>query len=320
MDLHHPLAQTGIRIEQDPANRLMTKPRAYSAALSAPPSAGMAPLWEMIWAGLEDVLDIQPSPTVLHGELALAHQAHYLEHVFNDGLSRTESLKLGRPFGPELVQRALYSAGGTLAALEDALRDGLGLNLGGGTHHAYPDRAEGYSLFNDVAVAVAKLRSESYRGRVLVVDLDVHQGNGTAVFFQGDSSVFTLSLHGQNNYPTVKEHSDLDVSLPDGTGDEAYLEALEPALEEAFAFRPDLVFFNSGVDVLAGDRLGRLALSLEGLAERNRRVYQKVRESGAALVVVGGGGYHPDLRKLAEARVQTYRQAVRELWAQIEVP
>ncbi|MCL5965451.1 MAG: histone deacetylase, partial [Deinococcus sp.] len=122
------------------------------------------------------------------------------------------------------------------------------------------------------------------------------------------------------NYPQVKEHSDLDVSLPDGTGDEAYLEALEPALEEAFASRPELVFFNSGVDVLAGDRLGRLALSLEGLAERNRRVYRKVRESGAALVVVGGGGYHPDLRKLAEARVQTYRQAVRELWAQIEAP
>lgn len=320
MDLHHPLAQTGIRIGQDPANRLMTKPRAYSAALSAPPPAGLAPLWEMIWAGLEDVLDIQPSPPVLREELALAHQAHYLEHVFNDGLSRAESLKLGRSFGPELLQRALYSAGGTLAALEDALRDGLGLNLSGGTHHAYPDRAEGYSLFNDVAVAVAKLRSESYRGRILVVDLDVHQGNGTAVFFRDDPSVFTLSVHGQNNYPQVKEHSDLDVSLPDGTGDEAYLEALEPALEEAFASRPELVFFNSGVDVLAGDRLGRLALSLEGLAERNRRVYRKVRESGAALVVVGGGGYHPDLRKLAEARVQTYRQAVRELWAQIEAP
>ncbi|MFZ5991712.1 MAG: histone deacetylase [Deinococcota bacterium] len=298
----------------------MTKPRAYSAALSAPPPAGLAPLWEMIWAGLEDVLDIQPSPPVLREELALAHQAHYLEHVFNDGLSRAESLKLGRSFGPELLQRALYSAGGTLAALEDALRDGLGLNLSGGTHHAYPDRAEGYSLFNDVAVAVAKLRSESYRGRILVVDLDVHQGNGTAVFFRDDPSVFTLSVHGQNNYPQVKEHSDLDVSLPDGTGDEAYLEALEPALEEAFASRPELVFFNSGVDVLAGDRLGRLALSLEGLAERNRRVYRKVRESGAALVVVGGGGYHPDLRKLAEARVQTYRQAVRELWAQIEAP
>ncbi|HEU4742257.1 MAG TPA: histone deacetylase [Meiothermus sp.] len=316
----------------------MTKPRAYSAALSAPPPAGLAPLWEMIRAGLEDVLDIQPAPAVLREELALAHQAHYLEHVFNDGLSRAESLKLGRPFGPELLQRALYSAGGTLAALEDALRDGLGLNLGGGTHHAYPDRAEGYSLFNDVAVAVAKLRSETwfrrdsgvawfrrdsgvgYWGRVLVVDLDVHQGNGTAVFFRDDPSVFTLSLHGQNNYPQVKEQSDLDVSLPDGTGDEAYLEALEPALEEAFASRPELVFFNSGVDVLAGDRLGRLALSLEGLAERNRRVYRKVRESGAALVVVGGGGYHPDLRKLTEARVQTYRQAVRELWAQIEAP
>ena len=300
----------------------MAKPRAYSAALSAPPPAGLAPLWERIWAGLGDVLDLQPSPPVLREELALAHDNRYLEHVFKDGLSRAESLKLGRHFSPELLQRALYSAGGTLAAVEDALRDGLGLNLGGGTHHAYPDHAEGYSLFNDVAVAIAKLRSESwfrrgsgvgYRGRVSVVDLDVHQGNGTAVFFQTDPSVFTLSVHGQNNYPQVKERSDLDVSLPDGTGDEAYLEALEPALEQALAFRPDLVFFNAGVDVLAGDRLGRLALSLDGLAERNRRVYRKVRESGAALVVVGGGGYHPDLQKLAEARIQTYRQAVTEL-------
>ncbi|RIH88330.1 Histone deacetylase-like amidohydrolase [Calidithermus roseus] len=289
------------------------KARAYSAALSLPPMAGFAQFWGAIREGLEGVLDLQPAPAARLEELALAHDEAYLHHVFNDGLSRAESLRLGRHFSPELLQRALHSAGGTLAALEDALRGGLGLNLGGGTHHAYPAHAEGYSLFNDVAVAVAKARAEGFSGRVLVVDLDVHQGNGTAVFFQSDPSVFTLSVHAQHNYPQLKERSDLDVALPDATGDAEYLAALEPALEHAFASRPELVFFNAGVDVLAGDRLGRLALSLEGLAERDRRVYRRVRESGAALVVVGGGGYHRDLRLLAAARVQTYRLAVAEL-------
>jgi acetoin utilization deacetylase AcuC-like enzyme len=290
------------------------KPSAHTAALSLPPAAGSAQLWEAILEGLEGVLDLRPARAARFEELALAHDEGYLRHVFSDGLSRAESLRLGRHFSPELLQRALHSAGGTLAALEDALRGGLGLNLGGGTHHAYPAHAEGYSLFNDVAVAVAKARREGFGGRVLVVDLDVHQGNGTAVFFRHDPSVFTLSVHAQHNYPQLKERSDLDIGLPDRTGDTEYLTALEPALEQAFAFRPELVFFNAGVDVLAGDRLGRLALSLEGLLERNRRVYRKVRESGAALVVVGGGGYHPDLRLLAEARVQTYRLAVAELW------
>ncbi|MER3444392.1 MAG: histone deacetylase [Meiothermus sp.] len=291
------------------------KPRAYSAALSLPLAPGFAPLWNAMREGLEGVLEPHPAPAVLREELALAHHEAYLHHVFNDGLTRAETLRLGRPFGPETLQRALYSAGGTLAALEDALQGGLGLNLGGGTHHAYPAHAEGYSLFNDVAVAVAKARAKGFTGRVLVADLDVHQGNGTAVFFQDDPSVFTLSVHAQHNYPQAKERSDLDVALPDGTGDADYLAALEPALEHAFASRPDLVFFNAGLDVLAGDRLGRLALSLKGLAERDRRVYRRVRESGAALVVVGGGGYHPNLRLLAVARVQTYRLAVAELWS-----
>lgn len=133
--------------------------------------------------------------------LYLAHEAAYLERLFTEGLSREESLRLGLPFSPSLLRRALHAAGGTLAAALDALEGGLGLNLSGGTHHAFPNRAEGYSLFNDVAVAVAWLRREGFRGRVLVLDLDAHQGNGTAVFFQNDPSVYTLSLHGERNYP-----------------------------------------------------------------------------------------------------------------------
>ncbi|MER3603566.1 MAG: histone deacetylase, partial [Thermus sp.] len=226
--------------------------------------------------------------------LALAHEEAYLDRVFGEGLSRAESLRLGLPFTPLFLHRALHAAGGTVAAALDALAGGLGLNLAGGTHHAYPDRAEGYSLFNDVAVAVAVLRQKGFQGRVLVVDLDAHQGNGTAVFFQRDPTVYTLSVHAERNYPLKKERSHLDLGLPDGVGDAAYLEALSRALEEAFRFRPELVFYNAGVDVLANDRFGRLALSLEGVLRRDLLVLKKVQEVGAALVVVMGGGYNRD--------------------------
>ncbi len=245
--------------------------------------------------------------------LFLAHEAPYLEKLFGEGLTREESLRLGLPFSQPLLRRALHAAGGTLAAV-DALERGLGLNLAGGTHHAFPGRAEGYSLFNDVAVAVHWLRAkEGFSGRVLVVDLDAHQGNGTAVFFREDPSVFTLSLHGERNYPLKKERSDLDVGLPDGTGDEAYLWALEEALERAKGFRPHLVFYNAGVDVLKGDRFGRLALSPEGVRRRDERVFRFVKALGAPLVVVMGGGYNRDPRLTVEAHAATYRLALSSL-------
>ncbi len=262
---------------------------------------------------LRGLLPILPAPEVPREALLLAHHPGYLERLFTVGLSREESLRLGLPFSPSLLKRALHAAGGTLAAAMDALEGGLGLNLSGGTHHAYPDRAEGYSLFNDVAVAVAWLRREGFGGRVLVVDLDAHQGNGTAVFFQEDPTVFTLSLHGERNYPLRKERSDLDVGLPDGVGDEAYLKALEEALERAQAFRPELVFYNAGVDVLRGDRFGRLALSPEGVRKRDERVFRMVRGLGVPLVVVMGGGYNRDPRLTVEAHAETYRLALSSL-------
>jgi acetoin utilization deacetylase AcuC-like enzyme len=150
---------------------------------------------------LKGLVPILPAPEVPREALFLAHEASYLEKLFREGLSRQESLRLGLPFSPGLLKRALHAAGGTLMAAEDALRTGLGLNLAGGTHHAFPDRAEGYSLFNDVAVAVRWLRARGFLGRVLVVDLDAHQGNGTAFFFRDDPTVYTLSLHGERNYP-----------------------------------------------------------------------------------------------------------------------
>ncbi|WP_243028005.1 histone deacetylase family protein [Thermus albus] len=262
---------------------------------------------------LRGLLPILPAPEVPREALLLAHHPGYLERLFTVGLSREESLRLGLPFSPSLLKRALHAAGGTLAAALDALEGGLGLNLSGGTHHAYPDRAEGYSLFNDVAVAVAWLRRAGFGGRVLVVDLDAHQGNGTAVFFQEDPTVFTLSLHGERNYPLRKEKSDLDVGLPDGVGDGAYLRALEEALERAQAFRPELVFYNAGVDVLIGDRFGRLALSPEGVRKRDERVFRMVRALGVPLVVVMGGGYNRDPRLTVEAHAETYRLALSSL-------
>lgn len=267
------------------------------------------PWRENLLGALDGVLEVHDSPEAPREILALAHERVYLDKLFSVGLTREEGHKLGFAWSPQILTRSLYSAGGTLAATEDALNTGLGLNLGGGTHHAYPDHAEGYSLFNDVAVAIKYERSRGFAGRVLVVDLDVHQGNGTAVFFRGDPSVFTFSMHAEHNYPAHKETSDLDVNLPDGAGDAAYLAALEPALERAFASRPRLVFFNSGVDVLGGDRLGKLALSMDGLRERNARVFEKVREAHAPLVVVLGGGYNRDPRRNLEARALTYRQA-----------
>jgi len=291
--------------------------RAYSTAHLAVelPEGHPFPLYKYrgVAEALRGLLPILPAPEVPREALYLAHEAAYLERLFTEGLSREESLRLGLPFSPSLLRRALFAAGGTLAAALDALEVGLGLNLSGGTHHAFPNRAEGYSLFNDVAVAVAWLRREGFRGRVLVLDLDAHQGNGTAVFFQNDPSVFTLSLHGERNYPLKKERSDLDVGLPDGTGDEAYLLALEGALERAWDFRPEFVFYNAGVDVLKGDRFGRLALSLEGVRRRDERVFRFVKALGVPLVVVMGGGYNRDPRLTVEAHAGTYRLALSSL-------
>jgi acetoin utilization deacetylase AcuC-like enzyme len=262
---------------------------------------------------LRDELHIHPAPAIAWETLALAHDDGYLQKLRHDGLSRQEAHKVGLPWTQSLLTRALHAAGGTLAATQDALDTGLGLNLAGGTHHAYRARAEGYCLFNDVAVAIAGLRAQGWNGKALIVDLDAHQGNGTAVLFQDDSSVFTLSVHAQRNYPLQKEQSDLDVGLADATDDSSYLEALAPALEQAFAHQPDLVFFNAGVDVLQNDRFGRLGLSLQGLAERDRTVFEKVKQANTPLVVVMGGGYNRDPQMTIAGHAQTYRLALEAL-------
>jgi acetoin utilization deacetylase AcuC-like enzyme len=225
-------------------------------------------------------------------QLVLAHDADYVQRVIRGALSEREIRELGFPWSEALVERACRSNGATIAACRAALEDGAAASLAGGTHHAHRDRAQGYCVFNDSAVASHTLQHEGSVRRVLITDCDVHQGNGTAAIFRGDPTVFTLSIHGEDNFPKRKEQSDIDIALPDGTRDEAYLHALERALSEALArAKPDLVIYLAGADPYAGDRLGRLALTKEGLAARDALVYEHCSRRDLPVAVTMGGGY-----------------------------
>lgn len=238
--------------------------------------------------------------------LGLVHTPDYLARIMDGGLAPPEQRRLGFPWSPELRERALRTAQGTLEAARDALAEGLGINLAGGTHHAFPDRGEGFCLLNDVAMAVRALQREGLVRRVAVVDLDVHQGNGTARIFADDPDVFTFSMHGARNYPFLKEHSSLDVELPDGCADREYLDLLEahlgPALDLA---RPDLVFFLAGADPYRDDLFGRLGLSMAGLLARDQAVFTACRRRALPLVLTLAGGYARELSDVVEIQVRT---------------
>ena len=250
------------------------------------------------------------APATFDDVLAV-HDRAYVEAVRDGTLSVAAVRRLGFPWSAALVQRSLRSVGGTLAALTWALAHGAAGHIAGGTHHAFRDRGEGFCVFNDIAVAIAIARRDLDVKRCAVVDLDVHQGNGTAAIFRGDPEVLTVSLHGARNYPFRKETSSLDVELDDGTRDQAYLDAVDEALAEVERFRPDVVFFQSGVDVLEGDRLGRMALSLRGVEARNHAVYAMTKRLRVPLVVTLGGGYHREIERSIEAHVGVYRGLVR---------
>lgn len=225
-------------------------------------------------------------------ELQRAHDPAYVRRVTRGELSAAELKRIGFPWSPGMVERSLRSAGATLAACRAALADGCSANLAGGTHHAHADRGEGFCVFNDAAVAARAMQAEGRVERVAIIDCDVHQGNGTAAILHGDDSVFTFSIHGARNFPFDKESSDLDLELPDGTNDDAYLAALDAGLNEVFArSRPDLVIYLAGADPYAGDRLGRLSLSFAGLAARDRRVFSACRERGIPVALAMAGGY-----------------------------
>jgi acetoin utilization deacetylase AcuC-like enzyme len=214
--------------------------------------------------------------------------------------------RIGFPWSKELVRRTLASVGGTLQASAAALRSGFGGTLAGGTHHAYEHEGAGFCVFNDIAVAIEWAKAKHGLKRALIIDLDVHQGDGTAAIFKGNADVFTLSLHGERNFPFRKQRSVIDVPLPDGTGDDAYLDALRPVLEKARAFRPEIVFFQGGVDALGTDRLGRLSMSREGLARRDEIVYELACDLQVPLVQMLGGGYSDPIELTVEAHAQSF--------------
>ncbi|MGB3546615.1 MAG: histone deacetylase [Saprospiraceae bacterium] len=240
------------------------------------------------------------------------HTREFWDKLQNQTLSAKEIRAIGFPMRPELIARGRVIAGGTLECARIARRRGLALNVAGGTHHSFADRGEGFCVFNDIAIAANELLYRKEAERILVIDLDVHQGNGTAAIFQDRPEVFTFSMHGAKNYPLRKEKSDLDVPLPDGTGDAEYLAALRTSLPRLFAdFGPDLVFYLSGVDVLATDKLGRLALTRAGCRERDRTVFEACRARNLPVAVAMGGGYSERLADIIDAHADTYREGLR---------
>ena len=246
------------------------------------------------------------APPATTEDLALVHSLSYIHAVRAGTLPDAAVRRLGFPWSEALADRSRRSVGGTLAALSWAYAEGAAGHLAGGTHHAFADRCEGFCVFNDLAVAVRVAQRDHGARRVAIVDLDVHQGNGTAALFAGDESVMTLSLHGQNNYPFKKESSTLDVAFADGCDDETFLAGLDPALEAVAGFRPDLLLYQAGVDPLRGDRFGRLALSHRGLSRRDDRVFALAGALGVPLVVVLGGGYHPEGEPSIVAHVNVF--------------
>jgi acetoin utilization deacetylase AcuC-like enzyme len=243
-------------------------------------------------------------------DIRLVHTAEYWTQVERGTLPPEAIRRIGLPWSESLVRRSRASVQGTLTAACFALEDGVGINLAGGTHHAFPDHGEGYCVLNDIAIAIRVLQRDRALRRVAVIDCDVHQGNGTAAVFSGDANVFTFSIHGANNYPARKVPGTLDIDLPDGTGDEAYLAALEPAVKQIVGeFRPDMVFYQAGADPLRNDRFGRLRLTHAGLRRRDELVLGAARDAGIPVAITMGGGYGHRLEDTVEAHCNTIRAA-----------
>ena len=257
----------------------------------------------------DGLFDLEPADLAPTDSIELAHDPVYVAGFMNGSLSPAIMRRIGFPWSRELTRRTLASLGGTLAASQDALRSGFGGNLAGGTHHAFRSEGAGFCVFNDIAVAIMSLRCMHGVRRAAVVDLDVHQGDGTAAIFQDDPDVLTLSIHGRNNFPFRKQRSRIDIDLPDGAGDVEYLAALESALPRVSEFAPEIIFYQAGVDGLAGDRLGRMALSLDGLKQRDQMVLRMCRSRGMAVVITLGGGYSEPIEGTVEAHANTFRAA-----------
>jgi acetoin utilization deacetylase AcuC-like enzyme len=261
-------------------------------------------------------LQLQLADPASDGELALVHTPAYVQAVVRGELSASAQREIGFPWSEGMVERARRSVGATVSAARLAMQQGIAANLAGGTHHAYADKGSGFCVFNDVAVAARLLQTEVARQskhvfQVAVIDLDVHQGNGTARIFRQDPSVFTLSMHGAKNFPFRKEQSDLDIDLPDGCTDGLYLSQLQAALAQLEArCSPDLVFYLAGADPHEGDRLGRLKLSFEGLQERDRMVFEWAWRKRVPLAMAMAGGYGKEIADTVQVQINTFSQAL----------
>ena len=259
--------------------------------------------------------DLHAAPAASFDDLRLVHDPEYVDAVVNGALAPDIQRRIGFPWSPEMVERSRRSVGATIAAARVALDDGVSANLAGGTHHAFADRGEGFCVFNDVAVAARVLQRDSHASRIAVVDLDVHQGNGTAAIFRHDESVFTFSMHGDKNFPFKKEVSDLDVALPDGTADDEYLATLRLHLDDVLnRHRPGFVFYLAGADPFEGDRLGRLKLTIDGLRTRDEMVLRTCARAGLPVAISMSGGYANDVDAIVTIHTNTIQTASREKW------
>jgi acetoin utilization deacetylase AcuC-like enzyme len=259
----------------------------------------------------DGTFEFEVAPFADPATIALAHDPEYVRRFLDGTVERQIMRRIGFPWSPELVRRTLASVGGTLRATDDALARGFGGNLAGGTHHAFRSEGAGFCVFNDIAIAIRSLLDRRRVGRAAVVDLDVHQGDGTALLFEDEPGVLTLSMHGVANFPFRKQRSKIDVALADGASDAEYLSALDQALPQVFDFHPEIVFYQSGVDALAADKLGRLALTHDGLRLRDEMVLGRCKSDGIPVVITLGGGYAEPISLTVEAHANTFRCAAR---------
>lgn len=256
-------------------------------------------------------IELNEAPAATDTQILLAHSPRYLQAVIRGALTPKEQREIGFPWSPAMVERSRRSVGATLAACAAASIDGISVNLAGGTHHAFRERGSGFCVFNDAAIAAKVLQKTSNpKAKIAIIDLDVHQGDGTASIFQSDPTVFTLSLHGERNYPFNKQLSSLDVPLPDACEDDAYLEALDAALEQVKArFEPQFVLYLAGADPHESDRLGRLKLTKAGMATRDLMAMQYAQSQHCPMAIMMAGGYSTDVNQIVEIHLQTVRLA-----------
>ena len=249
---------------------------------------------------------IEPHPARID-DLHLVHTEDYISRLIDGTLTTKEIRKLGLPWSESLVRRSFHAISGTINASRLAVATGIASNLAGGTHHAYPDRGEGYCVLNDIAVSIRALQRDELAKRFLIIDLDVHQGDGTAFIFQDSPEVFTFSMHGAKNYPLFKQRSSLDIELVDKTGDEEYLETLNEVLPRLLMHDPDIIFYLAGADPYEKDKLGRLELTIDGLRRRDSAVLEFARANGIPIVTTMSGGYAADIDDTVEIHCNTIR-------------